>query len=174
MPTSKITLFPDPILRKKAQLVKNFGSPELNSIVLALMETMERQPSGIGIAAPQIGISRRIAIVDVSARAPGFERLILINPVILENSEEKSSCEGCMSVPDYTANLKRFDRIHVAWQTAAGEHRHKVAAGIEAVCIQHEIDHLDGVLFLDHVTSLKTDMIPRIVKKSVPKHKSRG
>lgn len=170
MPSFKICLFPDPVLRKKAQLVKDFDSEGLRAAVRNLTETMKRQPSGIGIAAPQVGISRQIVIVDVSARVPGAERLILINPVILDAKEEKLSREGCMSVPDYTAHLKRFDRVRVSWSTAAGERRFKVATGIEAVCIQHEVDHLNGVLFLDRVASLKTDMFPRIDKKAPLKH----
>lgn len=166
MPAPKICLFPDPILRKEASPVKDFDSAGLHAIVRDLMETMKRQPSGIGIAAPQIGISKQIAIVDVSARVPGAERLILINPVILEVWEEKLSREGCMSVPDYTAHLMRFGRARIGWFTPAGERRSKLSIGIEAVCIQHEVDHLNGVLFLDRVASLKTDMIPRIDKKT--------
>ena len=165
---AKVHLFPDPALREKTKPVRNFGSRELDSIVKLLIETMTRQPSGIGIAAPQIGISKRIAIVDVSARVPGAERLILVNPEIVGSWDEKLSREGCMSVPDYTAHLKRFDRVCLTWQTTAGDHRRKVAAGIEAVCIQHEVDHLNGILFLDRVASLKTDMIPRMARKPQP------
>lgn len=170
---AKIRLFPDPALRKKAQPVGSFSSHSLHSIVELLVETMSRQPSGIGIAAPQIGIPKRIAIVDVSARISGAERLVLINPEILETWDVKLSREGCMSVPDYTAHLKRFGRVCVSWQTISGQRRRKIATGIEAVCIQHEVDHLNGILFLDHVASLKTDMIPRIDKKPQPQSKSR-
>lgn len=122
---------------------------------------MRAQPSGIGIAAPQIGISKRIALVDVSPRDPRSTLLVLINPEIRERYEEGSSREGCMSLPDYTAQLKRYHRIIVTWQDFLGRRHEKETTGIEAVCIQHEVDHLNGILFLDRVTSLKSDMIPR-------------
>lgn len=161
---AKIRLFPDPILRKSSERIRRFGAP-IRPLVRTLLETLVAQPSGIGIAAPQIGISERIAIVDVSARVPEAKRLILINPEILERRDEKISREGCMSIPDYTAHLKRYDRILVRWQDEEGRGRQKVCRGIEAVCIQHEVDHLDGVLFLDRVSSLRTDMFPRSMKR---------
>ncbi len=160
MSVAKIRLFPDPLLRK------NIPRQDIFNAALAkhfrLMEKiMSTQPLGIGIAAPQIGIPRRLAIVDVSARTPGTKRLYLVNPEVLEQNDEVLSREGCMSLPEYTADLKRFNWIRLQWQDLQGNFHEKIATGIEAICIQHEVDHLNGILFFDRVAALKTDMIPR-------------
>ena len=160
MKIASIRFFPDPILRKKSETVKNFDE-NLKVLLTLLEKTMRAQPSGIGIAAPQIGIAKRIAVVDVSSRDPRGGLLYLINPEILEQSDPRASREGCMSLPDYTAHLMRFNRIRMKWQDETGAFREMTAAGIEAICIQHEIDHLNGLLFFDRVASLKTDMLPR-------------
>jgi len=122
---------------------------------------MRREKHGIGIAAPQIGLSIRLALVDVSIRVQGAERLVLCNPKIIKLWDERPSREGCMSVPDYSANIKRYDGVKLTWRNERGETRTLETTGIEAICIQHEIDHLEGRLFIDRVISLKRDMIPR-------------
>ena len=155
-----IRTFPDPILRKKTQAVKTFDRTLLR-LVAALVRTMKSQPHGIGIAAPQIGISRSVAIVDVSNRESETQRLILVNPVILEKREPETRKEGCMSFPDYTAFLKRHRWVRFSWQDERGEYHEKTSVGIEAICVEHEVDHLNGMLFIDHVTCLKTDLFPR-------------
>lgn len=160
MKPASIRTFPDPILRKKAQPVAVFDR-SLLKLVAAMVRTMKRQPHGIGIAAPQIGVSKAVAIVDVSRREPQAERLILVNPVILEKKEPEVRKEGCMSLPDYTAFLKRHRWVRFRWQNERGEFREKTSTGIEAICVEHEVDHLSGVLFIDHVTCLKTDLLPR-------------
>ncbi|MBI3306228.1 MAG: peptide deformylase [Candidatus Omnitrophica bacterium] len=160
MPLLKIRLFPDPILRKPAKAVTQFNKL-LEKQIDDLAGAMKHQPSGIGIAAPQAGISLQLAIVDVSSRIPGATRHVLINPEILEIHTPRLSREGCMSLPEYTANLKRYDWIKIRFQDLDRRWIILTASGIEAVCIQHEIDHLQGKLFLDRVASLKTDMFPR-------------
>jgi peptide deformylase len=160
MATSKIHLFPDPILRKSAVKVTDF-SGSLRNILKNMAQIMEKQPAGIGIAAPQLGMGIQAAIVDVSPRVTGAKRHYLINPVILEMREPVLSREGCMSLPEYSAYLKRYDWVHVRWQDEEGKFHDYDAKGIEAICIQHEVDHLQGILFIDRVASLKTDMIPR-------------
>ena len=155
-----IRLFPDPVLRTKAQPVNRIDKAVLNAID-ALEALMRHQRHGIGIAAPQIGISRQIALVDVSARMKGADLLILINPVILKAWDARPSREGCMSLPDYTAVIKRYERVLVRWLDQKGKRQQKLCEGIEAVCVQHEIDHLNGMLYIDRVQSLKRDMIPR-------------
>ena len=160
MAFDKIRLFPDPILRKKSEKISAFDA-SLERIVRELERTMKGQPHGIGIAAPQIGIPKRIALVDVSSRIPNAGRLVLINPEILELLDARMRREGCMSLPEYTADVKRYQIARVRWQDLAGEVHEKVCQGIEAVCIQHEVDHLDGILFIDRVVSLKRDIIPR-------------
>ncbi len=160
MPLAKIRLFPDIVLRKKSEAVSVF-SHEVARIFKTLDKTMEAQPSGIGIAAPQIGILKRLVVVDVSSRDPKAKRLYLANPEILEAKNPVPSREGCMSLPEYTAPLKRFDWIRVRWQDHEGKFCENTTSGIEAICIQHEVDHLNGILFFDRVAALKTDMIPR-------------
>jgi peptide deformylase len=152
--------FPDPILRKKTQTVTVFDR-SLLKLVAVLVRVMKSQPYGIGIAAPQIGVAKAVAVVDVSKRDPKTKRLILVNPVILERKEPEARKEGCMSFPDYTAFLKRHKWIRFRWQNERGEFLERISTGIEAVCVEHEVDHLQGVLFIDHVTCLKTDLFPR-------------
>ena len=166
---AKIRIFPDPILRKQCQIVRDFKSPGLKQLNADLEKVMKRQKHGIGIAAPQIGSILRVALVDVSARDPKAKRLCLINPVIREFSEETASREGCMSVPDYRGDIKRYNRIFVEWQNENGQKCSKTSEGIEAICIQHEVDHLNGMLFIDHVSSLKRDLIPRKPKGATPR-----
>ena len=162
----QIRLFPDPVLRKKCDQIDHFGN-SLEALIRDLIKTMKSQPHGIGIAAPQIGITQQVAVVDVSPRVPGSKILILVNPQVLEVRGEKMSREGCMSLPDYTGNIKRYDFVRLRWQDENGEFHSKEFNGIEAVCIQHEVDHLNGVIFMDRVISLKRDMIPRL-KASKP------
>ena len=161
MKAAAIRTFPDPVLRKKAARIVLFDR-SLFKLVARLYRTMKKQPHGIGIAAPQIGVLKSVAIVDVSKRQPGARRLVLINPVILERRDPQGRKEGCMSLPHYTAYLKRHLWIRVKWQDEYGAFHEKISSGIEAVCVEHEVDHLNGVLFIDHVGCLKTDLIPRV------------
>lgn len=163
MSGSLIRVFPDPVLRKTAERVSKFDKKN-EDLVQKLIQIMKSQAHGIGIAAPQIGVLKQIAVVDVSARVPGSECLVLINPVILDADDVRPSREGCMSVPEYTGLLNRYFRVKLRWMDLNGQTKEKMSTGIEAVCIQHEIDHLNGMLFLDRVGSLKTDMIPRHLK----------
>jgi len=160
MKPASIRIFPDPILRKKAQVITAFDR-SLLKLVAALVRVMKSQPHGIGIAAPQIGAAKAVAIVDVSKRDPDAKRLILVNPVILERKDPEVRKEGCMSFPGYTAFLKRHRWVRLRWQNERGEFQEKVITGIEAICAEHEVDHLNGILFIDHVTCLKTDLFPR-------------
>lgn len=163
MKTAAIRIFPDPVLRKKAAPVTTFDRTLLK-LIARLARTMKKQPHGIGIAAPQIGISKAVAIVDVSGRIPGAERLVLVNPVVLEKKDPEGRKEGCMSLPHYAAYLKRHLWVRFKWQDEYGRFREKISTGIEAVCVEHEVDHLNGVLFIDHVSCLKSDLIPRVFK----------
>ncbi len=162
-----IRFFPDPVLRKPSKTLKI--SPRLEKGFLKnLIETLEAQPHGIGIAAPQVGEGIRLIVVDVSPRDPTKHREVMINPVIRRLEGHVLSREGCMSLPDYTANVNRSQKALVEWTDLTGKRRQKMTGGIEAICLQHEIDHLNGVLFIDRVASLKTDVFPR-EKKSRPR-----
>ena len=154
-----IRLFPDPVLRRPARPVA-FGE-DIQHFIGRLLETLYAQPSGIGIAAPQVNDSRRIIVVDVSPRDASKKCQVMINPVIVRHAGEVTSREGCMSLPDYTANVRRSEKVTVHWLDEKGRQRKKTFQGIEAMCVQHEIDHLDGKLILDRAACLRTDVLPR-------------
>ncbi len=163
MPVPAIKLFPDPVLRKPAKAVRDVRDPVVKKTIRAMEYVMRHQRHGIGIAAPQIGVSLQIALVDVSRRVAGARPLVLINPEILSFESEIASREGCMSLPDYVGNLKRYERIKIKWfGLETGVVQVGDRSGIEAVCIQHEIDHLKGALFIDRIGCLKRDLIPRL------------
>ena len=155
-----IRLFPDPVLRMRSKPVAQAVQAG-NSFLRDLVATLYAQPGGIGIAAPQVGEAKRIVVVDVSPRDPTKRREILVNPVIRRMEGEVLSREGCMSLPDYTGNVKRAARVLIEWTDERGKLRRRLASGIEAICLQHAIDHLNGVLFIDRISSLKTDVFPR-------------
>ena len=156
----KIRTFPDPILRKVCAPVEKIDA-KLVAFIRALMKTMEAQSGGIGIAAPQVGVLKQVAIVDVTPKNPSAQRLVLINPVILERFDEKIIREGCMSLPHYTANIARANRVTIAWRDLSWKLQQNTFSGIEAVCLQHEVDHLNGMLFLDRVSCLNSDVFRR-------------
>lgn len=155
-----VRLFPDPLLRKKANPFQLSGK-SLIRLIKNIENTLDAQLCGIGIAAPQVGESERVIVVDVSPRDPTKRRHILVDPKIISIEGQIHSREGCMSLPDYTASLIRGARVTVAWMTPDGKPCRMTTSGIEAICLQHEIDHLNGVLFIDRVACLKTDVFSR-------------
>lgn len=160
-----IRVFPDPVLKEKAAPVEGVTGA-VCAFIDDLLETMRCSPGGVGIAAPQAGVLKRIVIVDVSSHRRGSQEqnhglLVLVNPEILAKGGKQIVREGCMSVPDYTANVQRAQWVLVDAVGRDGERRIIESIGFEAVAIQHEMDHLDGVLFLDRVVSVKTDLFRR-------------
>lgn len=160
-----ILKFPDPVLKAVASPVDRF-TPELSARVDDLVETMRAMPGGVGIAAPQVGWTGRVVVVDVSQHKKGGKQehhglLVLVNPEILAMGGSQIVREGCMSVPDYTANVKRAQWVLVDAQDVEGGQVIIESTGFEAVVIQHEMDRLDGLLFLDRVASLKNDLFRR-------------
>lgn len=152
---------PDHVLKARAEEVGDASEGEL---VGDLLETMRASPACVGLAAPQIGVSRRVIAVDVTGHKKTTTchgLVVLIDPVILESSGRDVGREGCMSVPDLTANVARAGRIVVRGRTPEGDDRVIVTDGFEARAFQHEIDHLDGLLILDRVDSLTTDVFRR-------------
>jgi peptide deformylase len=137
----------------------------VDMLVQDLLDTMHAAGHSVGVAAPQIGVTRRVVVVDVSKGRLGRDnnhgQLVMINPEILEREGQETMREGCMSVPDYTGNVTRSESIVVQFLDRAGREQVIRAGGFEAVAIQHELDHLDGLLFLDRVSSLKTDVFRR-------------
>jgi peptide deformylase len=164
MAVREILLYPDPVLKKASTPIEAFDQAT-DRLVQDLIDTMVAAGHSVGVAAPQIGVSRRAAVVDVSKSKLGRDNnhglLVMINPEILESSGRKILREGCMSVPDYTGNVARAEEILVQFFDRQGRVQVIRATGFEAVAIQHEIDHLDGFLFLDRVSSLKTDLFRR-------------
>ncbi|MCI0507384.1 MAG: peptide deformylase [Gammaproteobacteria bacterium] len=168
----EVLTIPDPRLKQESQPVERFDS-SLRDFIHDLEQTMRSSPGGVGIAAPQVARFERIIIVDVS-RKPKIQshgRLVLINPEILEWQGMEKGREGCMSVPDYTGNVIRAKTIKINAYDESGQMRSYDCEGYEARAIQHEVDHLDGVLFLDRLVSRRTDLFQRKVysEKSVAK-----
>ena len=164
MAVRPIVLYPDPILKQVAAPVAAIDAAT-DAVLQDLVDTMVESGHSVGVAAPQIGVSLRIVVVDVSNSKLGRDHnhglLEMINPEILESTGSRVMREGCMSVPDYTGNVTRAERIVVEFTGRNGRLRVIECQGFEAVAIQHEIDHLDGLLFLDRVSSLKTDLYRR-------------
>ena len=161
MAIRSILEFPDPRLRTRAQPVTRFGA-DLHRIVDDMLETMYAAP-GIGLAATQIDVHQRLLVIDVSAESN--DPLILINPEILAREGEVATEEGCLSVPGYFEEVKRASRIRVRAQDRAGNFFERDCEEILAVCVQHEMDHLDGKLFVDYLSSLKRERVRKKLEK---------
>ena len=158
--------YPDERLKQESVLVESIDDV-LRDYIADLEQTMRAGPGGVGIAAPQTGHFVRVAIIDVSSK-PKIEhhgRLVLINPEILKWDGMKVGREGCMSVPDFTGNVIRAEEIRLKYLDEAGKEQVIESTGYEARAIQHEIDHLDGLLFLDRLVSRRNDLFKRKVYK---------
>jgi peptide deformylase len=163
MAVLNVITYPDPILKSVCDPVTEF-SEQLASFVADLTETLDSFPGCVGIAAPQVGNLIRLVIIDTSRNKKCTENLgrqVLINPVIAWHEGEELAREGCLSLPDFTANVKRAKDVRVKAFDQSGTERELQATGFEARVILHEMDHLDGLLFLDRVSSLKTDVFRR-------------
>ena len=164
MAVRTIRVYPDPILKQVAEPVEEIDESVV-AVVQDLVDTMLDAGHSVGVAAPQIGVLQRVMVVDVSTSKLGRDNnhglLEMVNPEIIERSGSKMMREGCMSVPDYTGNVTRAEHILIEFTNRNGQLRVIEASGFEAVAIQHELDHLDGLLFLDRVSSLKTDLYRR-------------
>ncbi len=168
MAVRPVLLYPDPRLKMLCPPVESI-TDEIRAVVQDLLDTVDAgPPRTVGIAAPQIGAMIRVAIVDTSRNPKhmaGHGLLALVNPQIVAQSGEQFFREGCLSLPDYTANIRRAQSITVESLDLDGQVRRIDAEGFEAVVLQHEIDHLDGILFLDRVSNVKTDLFRRKVRE---------
>lgn len=164
MPARPLVLYPDPRLKMPCALIEAIDE-SVQIWAEDLLASMDAAPPRtVGIAAPQIGILSRLAIVDTSRNPKhpdGHGLLILVNPQIIAAEGEQIFREGCLSLPDYTANIRRSQKITVSALDLNGRSLVIDAEGFEAVVLQHEIDHLDGLLFLDRVANVKTDLFRR-------------
>ncbi|GFE57319.1 peptide deformylase [Geobacter sp. AOG1] len=156
--------FPDPELKKKSTPVTVINDAT-RALVRDMAETMYAAP-GVGLAAPQIGVHQRIVVIDVSAKDEQPDLIVAINPVIIHADGESYEEEGCLSVPKYAANVRRHARVVVkALDLDGNEVTHK-ADELLAIAFQHEIDHLDGILFVDHLSPLKREMFRKRYRRS--------
>ncbi len=159
----EILQHPDPRLQQVAQPVEIFDA-DLRRFIDDLEQTRLAGPGAVGIAAPQVGKVIRLVIVDISTmkkKHPNHGYLVLINPEIIEWSGHEVGREGCLSVPDYTGNVIRAQKIVLQADNPAGESQRFEMSGFEARAVQHELDHLDGLLFLDRLVSRRSDLFAR-------------
>ena len=163
MPLLRIRHYPDPVLKQKAERVTSFDD-ELRRLASDMLETMYAAP-GVGLAAPQVGVSRRLIVLDCSPKDTPHAPLVAVNPEIVSGEGECCDEEGCLSVPEYYANVARKERVRVRFQELDGTPRELAAEGLWAVCFQHEIDHLDGILFVDHLSPLKRSLFRKKYQK---------
>ncbi|WP_033070112.1 peptide deformylase [Thalassospira australica] len=164
MALREILIVPDPRLKKECAPVEKVDD-EIKTLLDDMLETMYAAP-GIGLAAPQIGVMKRVVVMDVSDDKDKPEPLKLINPEIIWESEETSVYqEGCLSIPEQYADVERPAEVGMRYMDENGETHEIEADGLLATCIQHEIDHLDGVLFTDYLSALKRNMIIKKVQK---------
>lgn len=156
-----ILLYPDPILKAPAARISP-TDPDIPAIIQDMLDTLHASP-GVALAAPQIGQSVRIIVVDVSRKKgeTGHGLVVLLNPHILHQEGQRLIREGCLSVPDYTGNVLRYEQTVVEGTTPDGGIATLVTSGFEALAFQHELDHLEGTLFLDRIESLSTDLFRR-------------
>lgn len=162
MSVLEILTYPDPRLKQVSKPVERFDD-DLRRFVADLEDTRLAGPAAVGIAAPQVGRFERIVIVDVSGRKKtrNHGHLVLVNPEITEWEGYKVGREGCLSVPDYTGNVVRAERIRLSTRHPDGSEAEYDMDGFEARAVQHEMDHLDGLLFLDRLVSRRTDLFSR-------------
>ena len=163
MAIKKIFTFPDPVLRQKVETVTSFDD-SLKQLAADLTETMYAAP-GAGLAANQIGVYMRIVVVDVSNDEEEKKHLVLVNPEIIEKEGCQIEEEGCLSVIDLTANVERYSKLVIRAQDLDGKTWEFPAEDFFARVIQHELDHLNGILFIDHLSVLKRSLYKRRLKK---------
>jgi len=160
-----IIIAPDPRLKKKAKPVERVDA-SVRQLMADMLETMYAAP-GIGLAAPQVGDLRRVIVVDIATEDEEPQPLRMANPELVQVSDEDSSYnEGCLSLPEHYADVVRPASIRVRYLDENNELRELDADGLLATCIQHEMDHLDGILFVDHISALKRNMILRKLLKA--------
>lgn len=163
MAVLEILKYPNPNLKKKSQPVKIID-PSLRQLVQNLAETLYAAP-GVGLAAPQVGYLLRLVVIDVTPVNQPKNLMVLINPEIISSEGECTWEEGCLSVPDFNEEVKRKKKVVVRCRNLEGETVEVEGNDLLSIVLQHEIDHLDGILFVDHLSQLKRDLYKRQLKK---------
>ncbi len=163
MAVLEICTFPNPVLKQKSRPIQKID-PKILQLVQDMAETMYSAP-GVGLAAPQVGHSLRLAVIDVTPADGPKDLLVLINPEIVAAEGECTWDEGCLSVPDCNEEVKRSKKVVVRYQNLQGENAEITGEELLAIALQHEIDHLEGILFIDRLSPLKR----RLIKKKFQK-----
>src|SRR5215469_15373613 len=159
----EIVKYPDPILSKRGEPVTVFDD-KLKTLVEEMFESMYAA-QGIGLAAPQIGISRRLTVIDVSFKKDPEGKIVLINPEIVDREGKQYEEEGCLSLPEIREKVRRAAKVKVRAQDVEGNWFESEGEELLARAFQHEIDHLDGILFIDHLSRLKRDLVKSKIRK---------
>jgi len=160
-----IVLYGDPVLERLAEPVTEFNE-DLKKLVEDMFESMYAA-HGVGLAAPQIGIGKRLAVIDVTFKEDPNAKLVLVNPEIIKREGKQNGQEGCLSLPEFRENVSRANVVTVRAQDVDGKWFEKTGDDLLARAFLHEIDHLNGRLFISHVSGLKRDLIKRKIKKLV-------
>ena len=164
MTIKPLIILPDPVLREVSKPIEQVNG-SIKNLARDMFETMYDAP-GIGLAAIQIGVPMRMVVIDLAKQDEPKAPQVFINPEILSSSDERASYEeGCLSIPEYYADVERPASVRVKFVDGNGKEQEIEAEGLLAVCLQHEIDHLNGVLFIDYISKLKRDMVVRKFKK---------
>jgi peptide deformylase len=161
----KIRTYPDEVLKKKAEPVKEIDS-DVQKLIADMIETMHSS-SGIGLAATQVGVSKRIIVIDLSSVEKDSSPIVIINPEIVESDSLIDSEEGCLSIPGYRSVIKRAGRVVVRGLDKEGKEIKVEGTGLLARALQHEIDHLDGILFVDRMGAIKKELFKKRYAKAI-------
>lgn len=159
-----IVKYGDSVLEHRAEPVTEFDTPELNQLIADMFESMHAA-RGVGLAAPQIGIGRRIAVIDTSAGEDKAQEVVLINPEIIRVEGGQTAEEGCLSIPGFREQVTRGRKVTVRAQNVKGETFEMTGEDLLARAFLHETDHLNGTLYISHVSPLKRDLIRRKIRK---------
>jgi len=160
-----IVKYGNPVLEKPAAPVTDFDD-ELKTLVADMFESMY-EAKGVGLAAPQIGISKRLAVIDVTFKENPREKLVLANPEIIHTEGKQTQSEGCLSIPDFRENVTRANKVTIRAQDVNGKWFEKTGEELLARAFLHETDHLNGKLYISHLSALKRDLIKRKIRKLV-------
>jgi peptide deformylase len=160
----KILKYGEPVLEQLAEPVTEFDTAELNELITDMWETMYAS-KGVGLAAPQIGFSKRISVIDISVGEDESKKLVIINPEITSAEGRQTGEEGCLSIPGFREPVTRSNKVMVRAQNEKGEAIELCGEELLARAFEHEIDHLNGVLFINHLSALKRDIIRRKIRK---------
>jgi peptide deformylase len=160
----KILKYGEPVLEQSAEPVTEFDTAELNELITDMWETMYAS-KGVGLAAPQIGFGKRVSVIDISVGEDESKKLVIINPEIMSAEGKQIGEEGCLSIPGFREPVTRSNKVTVRAQNEKGETIELSGEELLARAFEHEIDHLNGVLFINHLSALKRDIIRRKIRK---------